>query len=245
MTLSTRLTVAMVLLVIVTATAVGVLSYRNIQAVAVPRALERINTHARLLGAELDAAVHSARADVIGFRSAVALDGIMRATLNGGTDPRDGTTVAQWKERFASRLAAELVAKPNYSQFRVIGVADGGREILRVDRSGQDGTIRVVPDAELQPKGDRGYFRRALEVRRNDVYVSPVELNEEHGKIETPYEPTVHAVAAVYAPDGTPFGAVVINIDLRPQFEKIRASARRSLLYIVNERGDYLVHPDR
>src|SRR5262245_34286448 len=152
MTLSTRLTVAMVLLVIVTATAVGVLSYRNIQAVAVPRALERINTHARLLGAELDAAVHSARADVIGFRSAVALDGIMRATLNGGTDPRDGTTVAHWKERFASRLAAELVAKPNYSHFRVIGVADGGREILRVDRSGPDGTIPVVPDIELQPR---------------------------------------------------------------------------------------------
>src|SRR5262249_5688227 len=167
MTLSTRLTVAMVVLVIVTATAVGMLSYRNIQAVAVPRALERINTHTRLLGAELDSAVHSARADVIGFRSAVALDGIMRATLARGTDPRDGTTAAQWRERFAARLAAELAAKPSYWQFRVIGVADGGREILRVDRSGTDGAIRVVPDGELQQKGDRDYFKRTLEVGRN------------------------------------------------------------------------------
>jgi len=245
MTLSTRLTVAMVLLVIVTATAVGVLSYRNIQAVAVPRALERINTHTRLLGAELDTAVHNARADVAGFRSAVAIDGIVRATLGGGADPRDGTTATQWKDRFAARLAAELMAKPNYSQFRVIGIADGGREILRVDRSGPDGTIRVVPEAELQTKGDRDYFKRAFEVGRNDVYVSPVELNEEQGKIETPYVPTVHAAAAIYAPDRMPFGAVVINIDLRTQFDKIRGSARRSLIYIVNGRGDYLVHPDR
>src|SRR5262249_61370852 len=125
------------------------------------------------------AGVARARAGGVGFRRAGALDGIMGRAAKGGTGPREGPTVAEGKERFASRLAAELVAKPNYSQFRVIGVADGGREILRVDRSGQDGTIRVVPDAELQPKGDRGYFRRALEGRRNDVYRSPGSLNGE------------------------------------------------------------------
>ena len=35
-----------------------------------------------------------------------------------------------WRERIAARLAAELDAKPAYAEFRIIGLEDGGREIL-------------------------------------------------------------------------------------------------------------------
>lgn len=40
----------------------------------------------------------------------------------------------------AQRLVAELEAKLVRAQFRVIGLADGGRELIRVDRSGPGGT---------------------------------------------------------------------------------------------------------
>jgi hypothetical protein len=135
MTLTTRLTLAMLALVLATATAVGLLTYRNIEAFVVPRGLSRIESHARLLALELEASVRGARADVLGFRSAVAVDGIVRASLAGGTHPPDGITLTAWRERLAARFVAELVAKPNYDQFRIIGIADGGREIIRVDRS--------------------------------------------------------------------------------------------------------------
>lgn len=54
---------------------------------------------------------------------------------------------------------------------RLIGIADGGGEIVRVDRSGPGGAVRIVPAAELQQKGDRGYFRDALAPPVNGVYV--------------------------------------------------------------------------
>ena len=92
-TLSARLTVAMVALVLLAATTVGMLTYRNVEALVLPRALDRLDTHTRLLAAELEASVRGARANIIGFGSAVAIDGIVRATLGGGTDPRDGMTV--------------------------------------------------------------------------------------------------------------------------------------------------------
>ena len=170
MSLFIRLVIAMVALVLITAASVGLLAYRNLEEAILPRALERIETHTRLLAAELESYARSARADVLGFRSAVALEGIVRARLAGGIDPLGGTTEAAWRERMAGRYAAELASKPAYSQFRIIGIDNGGREIVRVDRYGPSGAVRIVPDSELESKrrsrlfhqDDRAACRRCL-----------------------------------------------------------------------------------
>src|ERR1700686_2312530 len=164
MTLSTRLTVAMVALVLLTATAVGYLTYRDVGAFALPRGLDRIDTRTRVLASELESGIRAARADVVGFSSAVAVEGIIRSRLAGGVDPIDGTSEAVWRARMAARYAAELAAKPSYRSFRIIGRDDGGREIVRVDRSGPDGAVRVVPDAELQRLGDREFLRETIKL---------------------------------------------------------------------------------
>src|ERR1700730_568332 len=135
MGLSSRLTAGMVALVLLNAGAVGLLTCRNIWAIALPRALDRIDTHARLLAGALEADVRSARADVLAIPSAVAVEGIMRSTATG-VDPVGGMTLRQWRDGLAGQFAAELAAKPVYDQLRLIGVADGGREIVRVERAG-------------------------------------------------------------------------------------------------------------
>src|SRR4051794_29591826 len=142
MRLSTRLTVAMVGLVALTATAVGLLINLNIEQSAVPRALDRIDTHAHVLAQQLESAVRGARADV--SVQGQAIEALVQAMTSGATE----TAVAVLRDRIASRFTAELSAKPQYSRFRLIGVADGGREIVRVDRRGPSGAIRIVPEAE-------------------------------------------------------------------------------------------------
>ena len=248
MRLSTRLTIAMVALVLLATTAVGMLSYRNIAAVALPRALDRLQTHAELLGSELAASVRGARADVIGFRSAVAAIDIMNAHLNRGSDPAAVASEAELRRRLGRRFEAELVSKPNYHEFRYIGVEDGGRELVRADRSGPGGSPRTVPEGELQRKGDRPAFIETIRLPAGEVYVSPVELNQENGVIETPHVPVLRVATALHTPEGRPFGIVIINVDMRPAFTRIRNAAtdgRRN--YVVNEQGDYLLDrdPDR
>jgi hypothetical protein len=103
MRLSTRLTVAMVALVLLTAAAVGYLTERNTEAIALPRGLERIDNRAPVLAAGLKAEFRGARADVVGFGSAVAAEGIVRSRLAGGIDPIGGTTKTAWRTRMASR----------------------------------------------------------------------------------------------------------------------------------------------
>jgi PAS domain S-box-containing protein len=143
----------------------------------------------------------------------------------------------------AARDLAELASKPAYEQFRSVGV--DGLELVRVDRSGPERTVRVVRGADLQSKADQRFFKEAIVISPNDVHVSSIELNRERGAIETPHVPTLRVASLIPAPDGKPFGVVIINIDMRPIFDRLRSLTRvGGRLFLVDERGDYLLHPD-
>ena len=242
-----RLTAGMVALIVLTVAATGALTYHNVSIVEVPRALDRLDIHARLLASDLEASVGGLRGDVLAIptAAAVAVEGVRRATRGGGADPFGVTTLAQWRGMLSESFAAQLAAHPAYRQIRLIGATDGGREIARTDRIGPENTVRVAPEAELQPRGDRDYFRRAMRLHAHEVDISPVELDREHGAIDAPHLPVVRASTPVVGPDGRPFGVVVIDIDLRGPFARVRENARPgSAVYIVNSNGDYLLHPD-
>ncbi|HLZ04659.1 MAG TPA: PAS domain S-box protein [Bradyrhizobium sp.] len=235
----------MILLVVIAVSAVGWLSYRSLEQALLPRILDRVENHSKLLAADLQSYVRGARADVTTFRSRAAANGIVTAHLNGGIDPVDHVSEARWRQRLQRRMSAEVAAKPAYSEFRFIGIEDGGREIIRIDRSGPNGAVRVAPDSELKQTANERYFNETLKAPANDIYVSPVELNRENGVLETPHVPTLRIAAPFYAPDGKLFGIVVINVDMRPVFARIRVPARPGeQVYVVSPTGDYLVHPD-
>jgi PAS domain S-box-containing protein len=244
LTLTTRLAIAMILLVAITVAAVGYLGYRSVEQAVMPRVLDRIETHSRLVAADLESRVRTAPGDVTTFANLAAIAGLVRARLNGGIDPEDHTTEAVWRERLEGSLAAQMTLKPAYS-LRLIGIADHHREIVRVDRSGPNDTVRIVPEAELRQVGDAPYFRDTINLPSDRVYVSPVSPNEENGVIETPHVPTMRIAKPVLAADGKPFGIVVVNVDMRPALDRVRASARPGeKVYVVDAHGNYLVHPD-
>jgi len=246
MKLSTRLMLAMVALALLSAAIVGGLATYAIETISLRRVLGGLEYRVRLPLLELEASVRGSRGDALGFASAVAVDGIVRASTNGGTDPSNGSTVVQWRDRLATRFVAELSAKPNYAMFRIVGVADGGREILRVDRSGLGSAVRVVPPDELQQQAGRDYFQRVTKLASGEVDVSPIELERSRGGvIDNLQIPVLRVATPIHAADGRLFGFVIINVDLREQFERLRTSDGIGQVFLVNEHGDYLVHPDR
>ena len=245
MTLTTRLAIAMIALVAITVAAVGWLSSRNLEQALLPRVLDRIETQSRFVANELESHVRSGRGDISTFHGLAAVSGLMRARLNGGIDPVERTPEAVWRERLETRLAAQMPLRPAYS-LRFIGLEDGHREIVRVDRSGPNGAVRIVPEAELKRVGDAAYFRETIKLAADEIYVSPVDLNEENGVIETPPTATMRIAKPVLTPDGKPFGIVIATADMRPALDRARSSVRPGeAAYVVDGSGNYLVHPDR
>jgi PAS domain S-box-containing protein len=246
MTLTTRLAIAMIALVAVAVSAVGWLSYHSLEQALLLRARDRIETHSRQIATDLEYYAASATGDVAGFRSAVALQGLVRARKAGGIDPVDRVSEKTWRDRIATRFAAELEAKPTYAMFRIVSFDNDGREVVRVDRMGPNETVRIVPEEELQKRSDRSYFTETVALSPRQIYVSPLDLGRRNGLIEEVHRPTIRIATPVFADDGKPFGIFMINVDMRRAFDRVRSSAwPGETIYVVNRQGDYLVHPDR
>lgn len=155
----------------------------------------------------------------------------------------NGAALQQAKHQLQEVFAALLVNHPWYVQARLIGIDDGGMELVRVDQV--DGTIRQIPDRGLQHKGQRDYVKESLRKAPGEFFWSAINLNREHGGITMPYQPVVRVVLKVAREDGKPFGVVVINLDARKVFDAARSVVSPGLtFYIANRQGDYLYHPN-
>lgn len=187
--------------------------------------------------------IESLRQDTLFLANVPPISGIMRAAANRGIDPRDKNTYAVWEDRLQEIFAAFLRAHPEYFRVRYIGVADEGRELVRVENN--NGHIEVVKGDALQAKGDRDYFKAGLKLTAGRVHLSEFSVNQDQGKIEQPHRPQLRAVTAVFDPAGQVFGMVVINRDMRSLFGSASAGLRPGVRsYIADQHGHYLYHPD-
>ncbi len=190
----------------------------------------------------LETAIDRYRQDVLILAQSREVRGLMGAAQAGGGDARENATVGTWRDRLGELLATLLRNRADLLQARLIGVADGGREIARAERLGD--RVSIVPEADLQRKGDRYYVAETLALTQGPVYVSPIDLNREHGRIQVPAVPVVRIATPVTAADGTPFGIVIINAMFHELARGFRDSPDGITYFIANQRGDYLLHPD-
>ena len=98
-------------------------------------------------------------------------------------------------------------ARKLYDQVRFLG-ADG-MEMVRVDFN--RGKPAIVPAGNLQNKQKRYYFADSFALGRDGIFVSPMDLNIEHGQVETPLKPMIRFGKAVFDEQGKKRGVVLLN----------------------------------
>jgi PAS domain S-box-containing protein len=241
--LSLRLSAVFVAGLVAAAFAMGYLFDRELADAAGKRELQHLQLGAERGADELARHVAQLRADVLFLAGTPPVQGIWRAQAGGGMDTVGGSSLGQWKERLERIFLSFAETRPEYFQLRLIGAQDNGRELTRVERTA--GGLRVTPAAALQQKGERYYFREAARLSPGGIYLSPIDLNQEHGQISVPHVPTLRAATPVHDAAGNLFGVVVLNMDLRGPFE--HAESFRSAgetVYIADEQGNFLRHPE-
>jgi PAS domain S-box-containing protein len=105
-----------------------------------------------------------------------------------------------------------IESREEYQQIRLIGVKNNGREIIRVNRKGRN--TEIVLFSDLQEKGKTHYFIETIKLPQGKYYISDIELNREHGKIDLPETPVIRVSKPVYTRMGKLFGIIIINVDL-------------------------------
>lgn len=127
---------------------------------------------------------------------------------------------------------------PHVYQMRVIDL--NGRERVRIEKKGD--RLVSVPRDQLQDKSDRYYVREALQRKPGELYVSPLDLNEEFGRVELPERPVVRVASLVAGPDGRARGLIVVNLHAQVLLEPLEAMVheREGMAYLFDRSGHYL-----
>ena len=206
-------------------------------------ALNRLKYETNIKTIRLVADIKNLSGDALYLSGTPPIKGIVRSTANNDVDPFDNSNLATWKNRLATIFSELIRAKPNYLQIRYIGLANQGKELVRVDRKGNQ--IQTIPDRELQNKDNTTYFEQAIQKNLGEVYLSDISLNREFGKISEPHTPVIRAATPIFH-DNKLFGILVINMDFTEIFDNLVKNTPRTLTpYVTNENGFFLAHPDK
>lgn len=239
-----KLSLSSVLLVLLSVGVVGVLFYNKATTLLVDLALEAVSREVQNAGDRLKTIISTQDEDVLFLANTPPIQGILRTRSRGGFDEQDKTSTTDWAKRLEAMFKSELLRKSAYLSIRFIDAK--GQELVVVSRRGQE--IVGLSGKQLQNKGHRDYVSETLKLPAGSVYVSEINLNREFGKVTWPRHEVVRSATPVYDEINSRLaGLVSITAEIGGKLHatQIRVKNRSSgEIYITNDRGDYLVHPD-
>lgn len=152
-----------------------------------------------------------------------------------------GTPDARSQLREAFRIFARQ--KHIYDQVRFLDLR--GQEIVRVNAAA--GAAILVPDAQLQNKADRYYFRETARLAPGEVYASPLDLNVERGEVEHPLRPMMRFGTPVVDRNGSKVGVLIHNYRGDTLLQAFRSAVANISEHAMLLDGDgyWLSSPDR
>lgn len=236
--LRTRLIILITGLIILTSTSLGFLYTHSANDIILSQYSKQRLLQEQTQSNTLFEGIHRAERDLHYIKYGPVFQNLIDRLERG---QRNGLTKA--KENLQDSFAAFIRTNPDYMQMRLIGVFNGGREIVRVDR--REDKIQTITGNQLQNKSRRDYYQEMLQLSPGQIYTSKVNLNREHGKISTPVTPTVRIGLPIFITNNRLFALLIINIDLSHAFATMKQQIEPGTqLYVINRDGDYLVNPD-
>ncbi|WP_325331539.1 PAS domain S-box protein [Sulfuricella sp.] len=145
------------------------------------------------------------------------------------------------KQRLTALFLIMSQEKHHYDQIRYLD--NSGMETIRVNLV--NGKAEAVPGKELQNKAARYFFSDSLRLENGEIYISPLDLNIEHGQIEIPHKPMLRFGTPVFNSAGKKMGVGLINYygsELIKDFRWAMAEKRHAML--LNRDGYWLSSPD-
>jgi len=149
------------------------------------------------------------------------------------------------EEGALARIGAEYLSLARsrgiYDQVRFLD--DTGQEVVRANY--YDGAPALVAGPELQNKAKRYYFRDTWRLAPGQVFVSPLDLNIEGDRIETPFKPMIRFGTPVADRQERKRGVLVLNYLGARMIDSLRRADAGSPgeLMLLNSGGYWLVGP--
>ncbi|MCG6882040.1 MAG: sensor domain-containing diguanylate cyclase [Deltaproteobacteria bacterium] len=155
-------------------------------------------------------------------------------------DQEDSKTI--YKDLLVNEYLEFSRQKKKYDQIRFLD--SEGMEKVRVNFN--SGVPVIVSDKALQSKRMRYYFKDTMALAQNEIFISPFDLNIEHGKIEEPFKPMIRFGLPVFDSKNQKRGAVILNYLGDRLIKDLKAGSKIApgKFMLVNSDGYWLCSPN-
>jgi len=144
--------------------------------------------------------------------------------------------------QFANSLY--LLAKGNRIYDQVRWIDETGYEKIRISRNNND--VIIENALSLQDKSKRYYFTEASALNVGEIYVSKIDLNQEHGEVDYPIKPTIRIAISLDDYQGKKKGIIILNLLMQDYFrlvDKIHGIQNDLDYLLINQDGYLLNEP--
>ncbi|MBE9561468.1 MAG: response regulator, partial [Proteobacteria bacterium] len=140
---------------------------------------------------------------------------------------QNSSSLKMAREALEKEFLAFAESRNIYYQIRYLD--ETGQEIVRIDTNNKSNIIN-----NLQNKNDRYYFTETISLPKGKIFISPLDLNREHGQIETPHKPVIRYATPVLYQNGNKAGIVIVNVDANQFLNHLEG------VLLIDQKGFYL-----
>ncbi|WP_321856551.1 diguanylate cyclase domain-containing protein [Burkholderia cenocepacia] len=231
--LTSKLSVLFACIGVIASGTTGYYAYRANRAMLVQEAQHSLLMSTQLLGQRFT----SALADV-------ADDALVLAQLPSSASVADGDNADNTRRMRLEQVYYSFMRNhAEYLQIRLIASGHFGIERIRVDRDARG--IVVLPESAFQEKGQFSYVFDTLATAPGHIYLSPIAIDHETGSHAAEGLAILRVGTPVVDASGQTVGALVVDVELSRVFGRLERDLPDDYaVYLANEWGDFLVHPD-
>ncbi|MET3213999.1 UNVERIFIED_ORG: diguanylate cyclase (GGDEF)-like protein [Burkholderia territorii] len=232
--LTSKLSVLFACIGVIASGTTGYYAYRANRAMLVQEAQHSLLMSTQLLGQRFTTALADVADDALVLAQLPS-----SAAVAGGDNP-DNVRRMRLEQVYYSFMRNHA----EYLQIRLIASGHFGIERIHVDRDARG--IVVLPESAFQEKGQFSYVFDTLATAPGHIYLSPIVINHETGSHAAQGLPILRVGTPVIDASGQTVGALVVDVELSRVFDRIERDLPDDYaVYLANEWGDFLVHPDQ
>ena len=239
-----KIFILFIVVIITSVSAVGWFGFKSAKDSYVDSAISVNKGETKALSNEIKGVLGTIPEDVIYNSNFYALEQLLV-----WEDLREKKKIEKWKNVYVSALKDYLHNKKLYYQVRILDTNGNEKILLKYDEN--TNKIIQAKDDKLQNKSHRKYFTEAIKLKKDEFYISKMNLNVERGQIEKPYVPVVRYSTPLIDANGETKGVIVLNFSANKILEKISTTKsidkRRDVqkYYLLDEDGYYLFIDDK
>ncbi|KVL21287.1 GGDEF domain-containing protein [Burkholderia sp. MSMB1826] len=231
--LTSKLSVLFACIGVIASGTTGYYAYRANRAMLVQEAQHSLLMSTQLLGQRFATALADVADD------ALVLAQLPSSAFVAGDDHPDAARRTRLEQVYYSFMRNHA----EYLQIRLIASGHFGIERIRLDRDARG--IVVLPESVFQEKGQFSYVFDTLATAPGHIYLSPIAINHETGSHAAEGLPILRVGTPVTDASGRTVGALVVDVELSRVFDRLERDLPDDYgVYLANEWGDFLVHPD-